>query len=260
MDKFLKTTVNFILCLTIKHYITILVASPTSHHNLRIFGGDKAKPGQFPFIVSINLQGFHLCGGSIINENWIVTAAHCMMEQLPEDYQVLVGTTSLDSGGTLYNVTTLIVHPAYNDTIFTDDIAVLKVDGRFNLTELVQIVEISEVSDNDSVIVAGWGAIEDALVSTELLYAKLTTLSSDDCTRLSEGGEYIFDRGPGQVCALAGKGISPCWGDSGGPLILNGTLVGIVSYAVYPCGNGYPDIYTRVSYYVDWINENIGRF
>ncbi|RZC33075.1 Trypsin domain containing protein, partial [Asbolus verrucosus] len=215
------------------------------HHDLRIYGGDKAKPGQFPFIVSIRLHGYPLCGGSIINENWIVTAAHCMIGWPPEDYQVLAGTVIRDFGGTLYNVSTFTVHPAYNSTTYTDDIAVLKIDGTFNFTDLVQTVEFSEVSDNDSVTVAGWGGIEDDVGSIDLLYAKVTTMSFDDCTRLSEGGKVVLERGPGQVCALAGEGIAPCFGDSGGPLILNGTLVGVVSYGVYPCARGYPDVYTR---------------
>ncbi|RZC40994.1 Trypsin domain containing protein, partial [Asbolus verrucosus] len=101
---------------------------------------------------------------------------------------------------------------------------------------------------------------ESEVDPVDLMYAKLTALSFDDCTRLSEGGMFIVDRGPGQVCALAGEGVSPCHGDSGGPLIFNGTLVGIVSYGVQPCANGYPDVYTRVSYYIDWINENVAGF
>ncbi|RZB40004.1 Trypsin domain containing protein, partial [Asbolus verrucosus] len=127
MERFLKIFTTFSLILVL---FDLGLALPATHQTVRVVGGDKAKPGQFPFIVSINVrdQAMHWCGGSIINENWIVTAAHCMLYWSPRELEVLVGTNTLDSGGTKYSALTIIVHPAYNDTIYTDDIALLKID------------------------------------------------------------------------------------------------------------------------------------
>lgn len=89
-------------------------------------------------------------------------------------------------------------------------------------------------------------------------FARVKTLADDECRRLVEKQSEAFPfKYFGTVCAYAGKSnAGVCSGDSGGPLVYNNKLIGVTSWWV-PCGQGYPDGYTRVSEYVDWIEKNM---
>ena len=110
-----------------------LAASPAD----AIVGGYQAEDGQFPFMASIQTQGYgdgtagHFCGGSVIGSRWILTAAHCMVDTKPGDIQVGVGRTNIDdfSTGQTLAVDRIVVHPDYEDT-GTFDAALIHVDRR----------------------------------------------------------------------------------------------------------------------------------
>lgn len=106
-------------------------------------------------------------------------------------------------------------------------------------------------------MVVGWGKVR-LEYPDELHYANLTVLTDDECTKLAQGGFMVIERGPGEVCAFGGQGLAPCYGDSGGPLICDGVLFGIVSYAISPCAKGHPDVYTRIDVFADWIFDITG--
>ncbi|XP_063924223.1 chymotrypsin-1-like isoform X2 [Zophobas morio] len=225
----------------------------------RIFGGQLATLGQFPSIVSIKTgPGIigDVCGASIITKQWVATAAHCVSDSAPDDIFLLADTLLLDSGGTNYSVSSIVVHPEYYRYTYTNDIALIKLQTEFTLSATTQTIEIDTSSGNESCTIVGWGKIR-ATYPDALYYANLTALTDDDCTRMAQGGAFVIERGPGQLCAFAAQGIGPCYGDSGGPLICVGKLIGMASYAISPCAKGYPDVYTRIAYYVDWINDVI---
>ncbi|RZB84941.1 chymotrypsin-2 [Asbolus verrucosus] len=233
------------------------LALPTKDFDLKIFGGNTAKPGQFPSIVSMELQLFlqSWCSGSIINKNWFVTAAGCVTNMFNEDIYIKAGTVSLNEGGLKYNVSNITIHPTFNDTTYTDDIALVKIDGEFTFTDFLQPIEIGEVAVNQSCTVAGWGQTEQTNIPSELSFAEVRALSEDECDKLAEDGIAELERGPGQICGYKSSGVGACFGDAGGPMIADGRLVGIASYSITPCAQGWPDVYTRVAYYTEWINE-----
>jgi trypsin len=177
---------------------------------------------------------------------------------LPEDAVIVAGTTDLRRGGTVYNIFEITIHPTFNETNCIDDIAVVKIDGEFDINDIsVQIVEIGEVADNDTCTVLGWGATVNTWGSATLMFANLRALSVEECDKLAEDGWNDLERGPGQVCGF-GDGLNAiCIGDVGDSLISNGQFVGIASYGVSMCERETPDIYTRVAYYKDWINTII---
>lgn len=116
-------------------------------------------------------------------------------------------------------------------------------------------VTLPEVNPEDGidVLLAGWGTLENGgNVPNNLQFLNLRTISYEDCrARLSPNPVY-----ESQVCAFTAYGQGACHGDSGGPLVnLRNTLVGLVSWGI-PCGSGYPDVYTRVYSFLDWINAN----
>jgi trypsin len=237
----------------------LVLSVPAVTHNVRVIGGNTAQPGQFPFAVSIMMPSFgqNWCGGTIISKNSILTAAQCMNNLFPEDFVVVAGTIDLRIGGTVYNISQVTIHPTFNETNLIDDIAVVKVDGEFEISESVQIAEIGEVVDNDTCTVSGWGATENINAPASLMFANLRALSVEECDKLAEDGVFDVERGPGQVCGFGGRGNGVCYGDAGDSLTSKGKFVGIASYAVAQCAVGWPDLYTRVAYYKDWINTII---
>jgi hypothetical protein len=110
----------------------------------------------------------------------------------PEDVVVVAGTVDLRIGGTVYNISQVTIHPTFNETNLIDDIAVVKVDGEFEISESVQIAEIGEVVDNDTCTVSGWGATENINAPASLMFANLRALSVEECDKLAEDGVIMM--------------------------------------------------------------------
>ncbi|KAL7286311.1 hypothetical protein TKK_0019271 [Trichogramma kaykai] len=239
----------------------------------RINGGENALPGEFPYQISlqINYVGHksHSCGGSILNENWVLTAAHCVYQisQYAKTY-VLSGKHSIyriERTEQENLVEKIVVHENYSGKIGPNDIALLKLRSPLIFNEHVKPIDLpsknSEVEGE--VILSGWGAVHSHGRDTPdiLQKATLTTIGLDVCNKAVEkyGDTKVVSS---NICTgpITG-GISACQGDSGGPLVKekNGKaqLVGVVSWGVIPCGFvGAPSVYTKVSSYIDWI-ENV---
>lgn len=142
-----------ILLLFISIVFACLSISKASKPASFIFGGYRAKNGQFPYQVSLQVDGIHNCGGAILNSRWIVTCAHCTTSESFPDALVVVGTIDYNQG-TRYRVADAIQH--YNRLIY--DIALVKVDKDIEFTNLVQPIEIFEGSFEPivEVVASGW--------------------------------------------------------------------------------------------------------
>ncbi|KAK0419999.1 hypothetical protein QR680_014452 [Steinernema hermaphroditum] len=240
-----------------------------------IFGGDNAAPGMFPMQVYIPFKHpygeYTRCGGSLISTTHVLTAAHCAV-QMAADVKIMVGSVNIQNttGAQWRNVTKISVHPDYDDTDRDtfDDIAILEFDPPVVLNDYVKLSQIvSQDSDliNDSkAVVLGFGTYkyndpDDPVSSPDLLYTEVTIFPFEFCKRVWTN--VVEEK---QLCAGAkGKGTGS--GDSGGPIQVSraGTLiqVGLTSY-----GSGRqrtlqydqdkkPSVYTRVSYYCDFIKN-----
>ena len=182
--------------------------------------------------------------------------------QVDEMY-IVAGTNQPNIDGIRYNVSKVIQYPEFNisSTNYWHDIGLAKIDGEFKFTDTVSTIQIGEVSPNESCTVVGWTLTKDA-DPLPLEYAEVTALSTEDCLTLGEGSEINdrVPRGPGQLCAFSPTtGVGGCCTGAGVPLVCNNTLVGLDSYSLDNLGShGYPDVFTRVSSYSDWIQETIG--
>lgn len=105
-------------------------------HAARVIGGQPARPGQFPHQASLRLMGRHHCGGAIITKDYVLTAAHCLEDNHPDDVKIMVGSVRLDSGGSEHDVTGLIVHEQYAD--FLNDIGLVHVSKPFRFSKTVK--------------------------------------------------------------------------------------------------------------------------
>ncbi|XP_038209488.1 chymotrypsin-1-like [Zerene cesonia] len=230
----------------------------SSEPDTRIVGGKEAPEGSIPWQVSMrNIEGteYHFCGGSIIGKQWILTAAHCVKDRNIDSYEIVVGSNKLSSGGTRYKVESVIIHKDYNAALLTDDISVLKLKEEIKYADNIKAIKVDAgyVYGRENGVVSGWGYI-DVSRNCYIKLLNVRTLSVKNCRnklRDVTGPKYTRN----EICALNKEGEGFCQGDSGGPLVRNNKLVGMVSWNV-PCGRGYPDVYTRLSSYANWIKEH----
>ncbi|KDR20688.1 trypsin-1-like [Zootermopsis nevadensis] len=237
----------------------------------RIVGGHDARKGEFPYQISLQqvvliILRQHICGGSIISPSWVVTAGHCIPEY--GTLEVVAGEHNLNSNeGTeqTVRVSQAIVHPRFEGDVAPYDIALVKLQSPLVFDEHVQPISlpVPDSIPSGNSILSGWGSISttnNPSMPANLQTADLPIIDYDTCLE-TYGSDSPLD--PSNVCTgpLSG-GFSACSGDSGGPLVKeqpdgSRELIGIVSWGVIPCGqSNAPSVYTRVSAYIDWINDN----
>ncbi|KAH8372710.1 hypothetical protein KR009_003243, partial [Drosophila setifemur] len=237
---------------------TSVLAETESVGGSRIIGGEFAAPGQFPYQVSLQLNGRHHCGGSLISETMIVTAAHCTKGQNPGQMKAIVGTNDLSAGnGQSFNIAQFIIHPQYNPQSQDFDMSLIKLSSPVPMGGAVKTIQMADSDSNYAAdtmaTISGFGAINQNLqLPNRLKFAKVQLWSRDYCNAQNIPG--LTDR---MVCAGHPSGqVSSCQGDSGGPLTVDGKLFGVVSWG-FGCGaKGRPAMYTYVGALRSWIKQN----
>ncbi|XP_051511367.1 serine protease [Myxocyprinus asiaticus] len=228
----------------------------------RIVNGEEAVPHSWPWQVSLqDFIGWHFCGGSLINEYWVVTAAHCNVRT---SHRVILGEHNKGSSNTQEDTQTMKVekvftHPQWNPNTINNDISLIKLASPATLKAQVSPVCLAETSDvfAPGMICAtsGWGVTRyNALLTPDKLQqTALPLLSNENCKNY--WGSNISDI---MICAGA-AGASSCMGDSGGPLVCQindvWTLVGIVSWGSSRCDTNMPGVYARVTELRDWVDQ-----
>ncbi|NXP92269.1 TM11E protease, partial [Passerina amoena] len=236
----------------------------------RITGGQQAREAEWPWQASIQLDGSHRCGASIISNTWLVTAAHCFRGvRDPRRWTASFGIL-LRPPKQKKLVRKIIVHEGYGGVLLDHeyDVAVVELASPIEFTSDVHSVCLPEAShvfpDNASCFVTGWGALEndgECYSVNQLRQAEVRIISTAVCNRRQVYGGAIT---AGMLCAgyLDGQ-VDACQGDSGGPLVHANSrgiwyLVGIVSWGD-ECGKpNKPGVYTRVTYYRNWIHSKTG--
>jgi secreted trypsin-like serine protease len=234
----------------------------------KIVGGKPATPGAYPWQASLVVSNIsdpgraHFCGGSIYNEKWIVTAAHCMTGLKPSQFQVIVGTYKLDKSAKRHAVKRRIVNGDYGKKPSDSDVALIELEQPLELGNSVKPVVILSPADESTVlvdgkplIVTGWGATEEGGgVVRDLREVTVPFVTKSVCSDPLSYGNQITDN---MICAgLAVGGKDSCQGDSGGPLVSAAApvqLVGVVSWGDGCARPGKPGVYTRISNLKGWV-------
>nr|ABZ04015.1 serine protease 7 [Costelytra zealandica] len=221
--------------------------------NWRVVGGSDAGIGQYPFIVSLRSSAnSHFCGATIINTGNLLTAAHCIVSRSTANTFVVAGTNTLNSGGITYSTSRLMVHGNYNSDTFANDVAVIKLASPLSLSSTVARVGLNTATTGAvASIIIGWGrTTANGATPNNLQHLNANTITHAQCQ--TSWGSSVTDS---QICTLSTVGKGACNGDSGGPLVRNDNKaqLGIVSLG-FSCAEGFPDVFTRVSSYITWIN------
>lgn len=232
----------------------------------KIIGGREALPGENPWQVALlvarNLEPRRtvFCGGSIIDPNWVITAAHCVNRATPNAVDVLAGTINLDSGGQRVAVTDIIIRPDYRRAREGDDIALLRLATPIRDAEPIAMIASGESELERAEVdvrTTGWGAVRPGGSTVRLLRSVETIIQSD--TRCNDPVSYSGAITREMICAGRVRGgEDSCQGDSGGPLSTlsnqRRVLIGIVSWGE-GCGRRNKfGVYTRLSQYTDWVS------
>ncbi|XP_030753179.1 brachyurin-like [Sitophilus oryzae] len=224
----------------------------------RIIGGSEATPNSFPYQVALFIEfphGRSFCGGSLISNNYVLTAAHCMDKAKAVD--VLLGAHDIrknESTQLRLSCDSITVHPNWNYEKLENDIALIKLPHSVSYNTYVNKIDLSNTGTftESLATLTGWGKTTDySKVSEVLNQVNLPVLDNSDCTNYYEN--LIQST---HVCTSGAEIKGGCNGDSGGPLVLENQQIGIVSFGSNRCTKGYPTVFTRVSEFKDWISKN----
>jgi trypsin len=225
----------------------------------RIVGGVPADIKEHPWQVAFDIKG-GLCGGSIIAQNWVLTAAHCFGDtKQPADVRVKAGATNRKLG--VWSVVDrVVVHENYNSKTNEHDLALVKLKIRpagpaIPLAQPEQELKACQVLE-----ITGWGRTTQGGAASETLQkAEVPYVETVTC---NEPNAYNGKIKANMICAgLRDGGVDSCQGDSGGPLVLRGpdgaVLIGVVSWGEGCAQKLKYGVYTRVTPYRDWITKVI---
>lgn len=256
----------------------------------RIFGGTPTKLEEHPWaslLMYDTAKGRIIpkCGGSLINERYVLTAAHCI-RNIPDRWKLhsvrfsVIDAISEENCTVIeeeeicrqeFGVEQITVHPEYNkDSINKqNDIAIIKLAEDVTFSKYVKPICLPFNQDiaglpveDEEFTVTGWGQTEKEIVSRLQLHVEINGKSNDVCNEVF--GKANVTLTENHLCVGGDAGRDSCKGDSGGPLLrlvaTNWYQVGVVSFGAKRCGSeGFPGIYTNVAKYLDWISDVVNE-
>ncbi|XP_050550409.1 brachyurin-like [Spodoptera frugiperda] len=248
----------------------VLIAEKDGKSSSRIVGGSFAALGQFPYQAGLLIHlpyGTSVASAILISSNRILTAAHNINDGVSNvpSVTVVLGAITLMGDGVRQTTDDFVVHENYDISIFRSDIAIINLPSPVQFSSNLAPIalpsgsQLQEDFAGEVAIASGFGnnpSIGGIHANQPLSFVDLPVMSNGDCEQIY--GSIIQ---PGVVCTVGVADKNICGGDSGGPLAVerngNPLLIGVVSFGPRFCGLQGPGGYSRVTHYIDWINERL---
>jgi len=279
---------------------------PMKPFSQKIVGGENAPIGDYPWLALLGYSStanntkdtpihWH-CGGSLIGDRYVVTAAHCIKQELSKirvgEYTISntgkdcssINRHQCNSGHQDFDIEKIISHPEYNSRTAKKDIAIIKLKNKIIQNDFVKPICLPYDDDvtndyrktGDALWVAGWGVTgprddgvshKDGSLADTLQHVNMTIYDQTKCKNLLTEADYELEES--QLCAGGEAGRDSCFGDSGSALMADyidsknrfetWKLIGLVSFGLSKkCGvQGSPGIYTKIRDYIPWILDNV---
>jgi len=235
----------------------------------RVVGGRLAKKGEFPWQAQVKLFKRHYCGATLIDDDWVVSAAHCFYGIDKTSYEIILGNhnrVTMEGTEQVFSASKVIIHPSYRWGVMSNDIALVKLNKKVQRNGFVNTACMPDKDENfegQKCTISGWGKLEDGGQSPPALVAANVPIVPLDVCKDAYSKTHIGVVEDTNVCAgPKNGGIDSCHGDSGGPLVCrkegqSWKLVGAVSWGM-ACGEkSYYGVYSSIPAFRSWIEATM---
>lgn len=213
----------------------------------RIVGGQETTIGQVPYLINLRQNGQFICGGSLITNKCVLTAAHCVSGVPASSLSINAGTSKLSDSGLQRQVQKTFVSSFYSPLTLDMDVAILKLAEPLSGPNIATISLCSQrPGNNEFVRISGWGITNEnnQMPPNQVRTTNVRVIAKSECMKSYAGKAYISST---MFCASIPGQRDSCSGDSGGPVVYNGQVCGIVSWG-FGCGRQeFPGVYTNVA-------------
>ncbi|CAD0197829.1 unnamed protein product [Chrysodeixis includens] len=237
----------------------------------RIVGGSAASLGQYPHqagLLATFGQGQGVCGGSLLNNRRVLTAAHCWFDgqNQARQFTVVLGSLRLFSGGTRLTTSSVVMHGSWNPSLIRNDVAIINLPSNVGFNNNIRPIALpsgSQLNENfagANAIASGFGLTSDggSISNNQFLsHVQVQVITNNVCRNA-----FPLIIQSSNICISGANGRSTCQGDSGGPLMITRNnaplLIGVTSFgSARGCQIGSPAAFARVTSYVSWINPRL---